>query len=133
MNLILVEGQEALLGTAPVVGVGLGLGQPGKDLLGLQFSSHRAIIGFADEIPRNDLGVSMVNILIHNEPCIVSLKTFLHHAKHLEHLILIKLDVDRHEIDIDHVVQAVRPSHSGKILLESKPIHFILESSIVGF
>jgi hypothetical protein len=44
MDLILVKGKEALLGTAPVVCVELGLGQPGKDLLGLQFSSHRAIM-----------------------------------------------------------------------------------------
>jgi hypothetical protein len=49
--LVLVEGKEALLGATPTVCMELGLSQPGKDLLGLQFSCHRAIIGLADEVP----------------------------------------------------------------------------------
>jgi hypothetical protein len=133
-DLILIEGQKALLGTTPVVGVELGLGQPSKDLLSLQFGSYSAVVGFLDEIP-NDLGVSMIGIILsQNESHIVSLETFLHHAEHPKHLVIIQLDVDRqHVIDINHVIQAVRPSNHGKILPVLEPVHFILESSIVGF
>jgi hypothetical protein len=86
--LVLVKGKEALLGATPTVHMELGLSQPGKDLLGLQFSCHRAIVGLADEVP-DDASVPMAEVLVHNESCIVSLETFLHHAKHPKHVILV--------------------------------------------
>jgi hypothetical protein len=86
--LVLVKGKEAFLGTTPAICMKLGLGKPSKDLLGLQFSCHRVIIGLADEIP-DDASVSMAKVLVHNESCIVSLEALLHHTKHPEHLFLV--------------------------------------------
>jgi hypothetical protein len=86
--LVLKEGKETFLGTTPAVRMKLSLGKPGKNLLGLQISCHGVIIGLADEIP-DDAGVPVAKVLVHNESRIVSLKAFLHHAKHPEHLFLI--------------------------------------------
>jgi hypothetical protein len=86
--LVPIEGKEAFLGTTPAVGMELGLSQPSKDLLGLQFSCHGAIICLADKVP-DDACVSMAEVLVYNEPCIVGLEAFLHHAEHPKHLLLV--------------------------------------------